>query len=97
MRIFEDPCYGRGSLCCLYDKNREELKAMLLDLSGNKRMSNKQKRYCCYRDAVSLKYGYLGHGSRKRVGWCWGNKCRVTFPDSSRSYTGFKEQIGTAS
>lgn len=94
---FEDPCYGCESLWCMYNDNRAELRAMLLDLSNNKRMSNKQKRHRCHRDAVSLKWGYLGHALRKRVGWCWENKCRVKFPDSFGSYIGFKERTRTES
>ena len=94
VKVFEDPCYGCGSPYCLYKENRVSLKNLLTEFSSNKRMTNKQKRYRCYRDAISLKWGTLGHASRKRVGWCWENKCRVTFPEKDGIYTGFKKSDG---
>ena len=50
-------------------------------------MTMKQKRYRCYRDAVSIKWGALGHASRKRVGWCWLTKVRVAFPEKKLGIT----------
>ena len=97
VKFFEDPCYGCGSPWCMYHANRTELKQMITEAAGNKRMTNKQRRYRCYRDAVSLKWGTLGHATRKRVGWCWENKCRVAFPESTGNYTGFKRQSGIES
>ena len=92
VKVFEDPCYGCGSPYCLYHENRTALRTMLSDFLSNRRMSNKQKRYRCYRDAISMKWGTLGHASRKRVGWCWENKCRVVFPEQDGIYTGFKKE-----
>ena len=53
-----------------------------------KRCTNKMKRYRCYRDAVSMRWGVMGYANRKRVGWCLENKLRVEFPDGQ--FTGFK-------
>ena len=97
VKVFEDPCYGCGSPFCLYHQNRSALKTMLAEFTDNKRMSNKQKRYRCYRDAISLKWGTLGHATRKRAGWCWENKCRVSFPEPSGIYSGFKKTVGIES
>ena len=96
VKVFEDPCYGCGSPWCLYHENRAECKQLLSDI-GDKSMPNKQKRYHCYRDAISMKWGTLGHASRKRVGWCWENKCRVAFPEKTANYTGYKEHNGVES
>ena len=90
VRVFEDPCYGCGNPWCLYKQHRTELKEMINFLKGNRRMTMKQKRYRCYRDAVSIKWGALGHASRKRVGWCWETAVRVAFPDEVGNYTGYK-------
>ena len=37
------------------------------------RSSNKDKRYKCYRDAVTMCFGFLGHGNRVRTG-CTGDE-----------------------
>ena len=95
VKVFEDPCYGCGSPYCLYKENRTALNTMLDEAASNNRMNNRQKRYRCYRDAISLKWGTLGHASRKRVGWCWENKCRVAFPELDGIYTGFKRNSDT--
>ena len=92
VKVYEDPCYGCGSPYCLYHENRAALRMMIADFSSNERMSNKQKRYRCYRDAISMKWGTLGHVSHKRVGWCWENKCRVAFPELNGIYAGFKKE-----
>ena len=90
VRAFEDPCYSCGNPWCLYKQHRTELKEMINFFKNNKRMTMKQKRYRCYRDAVSIKWGALGHASRKRVGWCWETAVRVAFPDKVGNYTGYK-------
>ena len=90
VRVFDNPCYGCGSPWCLYHQYRGELKNMIGTLKENHRMTMKQRRYRCYRDAVSLKWGALGHATRKRAGWCWENVVHVAFPEESGNYTGFK-------
>ena len=65
-------------------------KEMIETLKTNRRMTTKQRRYRCYCDAISIKWGALGHACCKRVGWCWENKVRVAFPDKVGSYTGYK-------
>ena len=81
----------------MYHEHTVDLKVILARYCKKKRMTNKEKRYHCYRDAVSLKWGTLGNAMRKRVGWYWENKCRVAFPDSSGNYTGLKIQRGNES
>ena len=52
--------------------------------------TTKQKRYRRHRDAISIKWGTLGHANRKSVGWCWENKVKVVSLDDMNTYTGLK-------
>ena len=72
---------------------KSELKEKLELIAGCRHSTQKQKRYWCYRDAISMKWGSLGHANRKRLGQCWENKVRVAFPDENNVYTGFKKSI----
>ena len=86
----EVPCYGCGSPWCLYHENRQELREKIDAMARCRHSTMKQKRYRCYRDAISMKWGTLGHTNMKRVGWCWENKVKVAFADDMNTYTGFK-------
>ena len=96
VKVFDDPYYEYGSPWYLYHENRADYKQLLSDI-GDKSMPNKQKRYRCYHDAISMKWLTLGHASRKRLGWFWENKCRVAIPEITGNYTGFKEHSGIES
>ena len=90
VNVFDDPCYGCGSPWCLYHQHRSELNMLLDKLGKCQNLANNQKRFKCYRDGISLKWGVLGFSNRKRCGWCWENRVRVTFPDVSGRYKNFE-------
>ena len=88
VREHEGPCYGCGSPWCLVQENRKAVNALIENVRTCKGTSMREKRYRCYRAAISNKYGTLGYQQRKSPGWCLQNKCRVAFPDSE--FTGYQ-------
>ena len=88
VKVFEAPCYGCGSPWCMLDHDRVSLKRMIAQVQAGTKGSQKQKRFRCYRDAISKRWGFLGMQQRKRCGWCFENAVRSSIP--SEVFTGFK-------
>ena len=51
------------------------------------KLCNEQKRFIAYKRGIKEEHGRLGDGNRRRVGYCWENLVKSTFP--SEEYTGF--------
>ena len=63
----EAPCYGCGNPWCMLNENRSALKTLVNTVGKCIKTTNKQKRYRCYRDAISNRYGTLGYQQRRLV------------------------------
>ena len=85
----DDICHWCGSPLCIWYNYRKPLKALIGEAGKCVRSSNKDKRYKCYRDAVTMCFGLLGHGNRVRTGWCFENAVRRAFPDDRNFYVGY--------
>ena len=90
VKAHEDPCYGCGSPWCLWSQYCVELKALLLQLDRNKNLTNTEKRYHCYREGISMKWGASWYAQHRTCGWCWVHKVCTTFPDGKGNYKGFE-------
>ena len=81
---------GCGSPFCMYDKNpvaMEKIVDKLVSLDARP----ERKRFMAYQAAIRSHYrGRLGRGVRKRVGYCFENLVKTTFPDVNNEYTGFR-------
>ena len=64
---------------------------MIIKVKKGDKGTPKQKRFRCYRDAISKRWGYLGWQKRKRCGWCFENLVRCELP--SKIFTGFKSGL----
>ena len=54
-------------------------------------LTNRKKRWRCYRIAGTQICRVSGDHSRKRLGWCYTNYVRTTFPKlPEEEYTGFR-------
>ena len=54
-------------------------------------LTKREKRWRCYRIAGSQICRVSGDHCRKRLGWCYTNYARTSFPeDEGNQYTGFK-------
>jgi hypothetical protein len=80
------------------DQVRDEYVGRIVDESGNivdghdggTVVGNKQLRFIAYSVFTSMKHGYLGKRNRVQLPNCVEHGIRDTFPDSNKSYTGFK-------
>ena len=91
IKIHEAPCYGSGSSWCRLDYDRIALKKMIDQTKRGEQETPKQKRFYCYRDAISKRWGYLGWQSRKRCRWCFKNVVRCELLNTL--FTGFKSGL----
>ena len=92
IRALHGPCYQCGSPWCHFNRRREEKTNIvkLVEKTGDL-LTNREKRWRCYRIAGSQICRVLGDHSRKRLGWCYTNYVRTTFPKlPDEEYTGFK-------
>ena len=64
------------------------MKNLIADIGACTRSTPNAKSYRCYREVIARKYGVLGYQQRKSTGWCFENKARKVFPESS--FTGYK-------
>ena len=69
IKVQETPCYGCGSPWCMLHLDRAYLCGMISDVDSSKHLTiAREKRFRCYRNAVSRRWGVLGYQQRKRVG-----------------------------
>ena len=83
-----DPCINCASPWCTLKNDRAALTKLLKDISASKHTTAKEKRFLAYRQAAARRWGILGVGNRKRLGWCFETATRAAFPDPN--YVGFK-------
>ena len=53
-------------------------------------MDDKEKRQRYYRAAANHIVGVLVHRERRRLGWCFVNYVRTTFPENANNFAGFR-------
>ena len=82
-----NPCDRCGSPFCLHHNHKRILNKVLEELVSDDKLCNEQKRFIAYKRAIKEEHGRLGDGNRRRVGYCWENLVKSTFP--SEEYTGF--------
>ena len=88
VQIFRFPCRTCGSPCCFFDKNKVVLRSLILKIQKRDGKSNKQKRYSAYKEGVQAVFPNMGEGARMRLGFCFVEMVRATFPDDE--YKGFR-------
>ena len=86
--IFRFPCRSCGSPYCFFDKNKVVLRSLLLKIKKREGKTNKQKRYNACKEGVQAVYPNMGEGARMRLGFCFVEMVRATFPDDE--YKGFR-------
>ena len=62
-------------------KNKVLLRSLLLRIDKRSSKSNTQKRYSAYKEGVQAVYPNMGEGARIRLGFCFVEMVRATFPD----------------
>ena len=84
-------CPECGYALCLWEQNQEKVR---LDNNILKpTATNKQKRFCCYKQFAYIIHGHLSKGDRQQLPKCVLDGIRESWPeDSEDKYTGFKEK-----
>ena len=69
-------------------KDKSGINKIIKGIEEKQGYSPEEKRFMAYKAAIEKTYGKLGWRNRKRVGWCFENMTKTTFP--SENFTGFR-------